>query len=196
MSVSIKKAEDRKRIVWGEVYAPNRPDSDGDFMTAEDIEKMAYKFMMDLNLKNIDVQHDNNLVEGACIVESFIARPGDPVFIEGAWVVAVYVPDDETWDKIENQEINGFSMEALVNRQVVEVELEVPPVIMGRTDKVEDHEHLFYVAYDKDGNFLGGKTDTINGHMHLIRRGTITEKSDDHEHRFSFVENIEVIPVE
>ena len=190
MSIPIRKAEERKRIVWAEVYAPNIPDSEGEFMDAETIEAMAYKFMMEMKLNQIDLQHNNELVPGACVVESFIARAGDPTFIEGAWVVAVYVPDDDVWEKIENQEINGFSMEALVNRKVVEVELEIPPVITGKTESIEGHEHKFYVAYDKEGNFLGGKTDEVDGHSHVIRRGTITEVSDNHEHRFSFVENI------
>lgn len=46
MNSAVIKSEDaKKRIVWAEVYAPNRPDSDGEFMDAEGICKMAYEFM-------------------------------------------------------------------------------------------------------------------------------------------------------
>ena len=188
--VSIKKAETKEQIVWAEVYAPLIPDSDGEFMTADTIKVMAYKFMTDLNLKNIDVQHDNVLVDGACVVESFIARKGDDTFIEGAWVVGVHVNNPDTWAKIENQEINGFSLEALVNRTSVYVDMQVPPVIGGNTSKYEDHQHNFFVTYDHEGTFLGGMTDEVNGHTHQIRRGTITEKANNHEHKFDFVDTV------
>jgi hypothetical protein len=194
MEVQLKLAAetDELRIVWAEVYAPNIPDSDGEFMDAKGIMQMAYKFMQDLNLRMIDTQHTNNLVEGACVVESFIARKGDPDFIEGSWVVGVHVPDDATWEKIKKGEINGFSMEAMVHKVPTELEMEIPPVIAGRTTKAEnytdDHEHQFFVSYDEDGNFLGGVTDTVDGHYHAIKRGTLTEVSKEHQHKFSYVE--------
>ncbi len=186
----IKKSETMKRIVYGEVYAPGVPDADNEFMDAETIEKMAHQFMKDMNLRNIDVQHDNNLVENACVVESFIARKGDPDFIAGSWVVGVHVPDDATWNRIIKGEINGFSLEAMVYKQPMTMEIEVPPVLSGKTSKSDDHEHEFFVSYDEQGNFLGGVTDEVNGHKHVIKRGTATEPEAGHSHRFSFIESL------
>ena len=137
----LKLASEEKRIVWAEVYVPNVPDTDGDFMDEVGVEKAAYGFMRDLNLKQIDVQHTNELVEGAVVVESFIARKGDPDFIAGSWVVGVHVPDDKTWSQIKKGEINGFSLEALVKGEDTTLEIEVPPVVSGRTAKSEGHEH-------------------------------------------------------
>lgn len=189
--VLVRKSDEKKRIVWAEVYAPSRPDSDGEFMDAATIESMAYGFMKAMKLDQIDTQHTNDLVDGACVVESFIARKGDPDFIEGAWVVGVHVDNDEVWEKIEKGEINGFSVEAWVHKQEVEVEVDIPPVLQGRTLKHEDdHDHQFFVAYDEDGNFLGGRTDLVNGHYHLIKKGTVTEVAADHRHKFSHVEDI------
>ena len=39
MKCVVKRDEEgiEHRLVYGEVYAPNRPDSDGEFMTAEQI---------------------------------------------------------------------------------------------------------------------------------------------------------------
>jgi hypothetical protein len=184
----LKLASEEKRIVWAEVYVPNVPDTDGDFMDQEGVEKAAYQFMADMNLKKIDVQHTNDLVPGAVVVESFLARKGDPDFIEGAWVVGVHVPDDATWSQIKKGEINGFSLEALVKGEHTTLEIEIPPVVHGTTAKAADHEHEFYVTYDTGGNLVGGRTDTVNGHSHVIQRGTLTEKSEGHDHRFSFVE--------
>ena len=45
-------------------------------------------------------------------------------------------------------------------------------------------------AYDEDGKFLGGKTDVVEGHFHIIKRGTVTEDSLGHKHRFSHVEDL------
>lgn len=187
----VKLGSDEQRIVWGEVYVPNVPDSDGDYMNEETIRKMAYKFMGNLRLKNIDVQHDNAAVLGACVVESFIARKGDPDFIENAWVVGVHVPDDATWSKIKKGEINGFSIEAMVSGTPSALELELPPILTGRTAKVENHEHEFFVTYDSGGKFLGGRTNIIEGHFHEIKQGTVTEVSKNHTHRFSYVELVE-----
>lgn len=195
MQLSIKKSDSasHQQMVWGEVYAPNRPDVDGEFMTAEEIQKMAHGFVRKGRLSQIDVQHDNKTVPGVQVIESFIARKGDPDFIEGAWVVGVHIDDAATWQQVLEGKINGFSMEALVTKEDVEVELEIPPVVMGKTSKDEDHEHQFFVTYDEDGKFLGGVTDEVNGHKHLIRAGTITEKASDHQHRFSSVDNIKIV---
>lgn len=186
--------EEEQRIVFAELYAPMIPDHDNEYMDAEGIRKMAYKFMKAMKLDQIDRQHTNELSTGAGIVESFIARKGDPLFIEGSWVVGVHIPDDGDWDKVKKGEINGFSMEAMVSMEEVEIEVDVPPIIQGTTMKAEDgHDHKFYVSYDDTGKFLGGRTDEINGHAHMIRRGTVTEKADDHNHRFSHVDDMVII---
>lgn len=187
----VAKADEQLRIVWAEVYAPNRPDSDGEFMDARGIREMAYKFMREQRLGQVDHMHTNEIVEEAHVVESFIARKGDPNFIEGAWVVGVHIPKDEDWAKVEKGEWNGFSMEAEVHKETVEVELELPPIITGKTMKSDDgHTHVFYVAYDDDGKFLGGRTDSVDGHSHVIKRGTLTEMAEGHNHRFSHVEDL------
>jgi hypothetical protein len=192
----VKKSDSKKRIVWAEVYAPDRPDADGEFMRAETIEKMSYEFMRELKLDQVDSQHDQINKDGCCVVESFIARKGDPDFIEGAWVVGMHVDNDELWEKIEKGEIAGFSMEAMVIKEPQQVELDVEPVLSGKTYKADgdDHQHEFLVAYDDKGKFLGGRTDTVKDHFHVIKSGTVTEKSGspEHHHRFSHVEGLKI----
>lgn len=188
-----KSSEPAQRLVWGVVYAPNVPDSDGEFMTAGTIQKMAYDFMRKLAQDKVDHEHNNELTPGVCIVESFVARKGDPDFPEGAWVACAHVNDDALWDKVEKGEINGFSVEAMVLREPQEVELDFPPIIHGFTTKSEEHEHEFYISYDENAKFRGGVTNTVNGHSHVIKAGTHTEEAAGHTHRFNAVDQIEMI---
>lgn len=188
--VVFKSADEAKRIVWAEVYAPDRIDCDNEFMRAPEIERMAYNFMRSMKLDSVDSLHDQITVEGCCVVESFIARKGDPDFIEGAWVVGMHIDNDDMWAKVVKGEINGFSMEAMVLKAPQDVEMTIPSVISGMTQKSDDHDHDFLVAYGEDGKFLGGKTSVSDGHFHVIQRGTITEETSGHTHRFSHVEEL------
>lgn len=201
--VDIKKSDDKKRIVFAEVYAPDRPDSDNEFMRADEIEKMAYGFMKTMKLDAIDHQHSQNEADavGCVVVESFIARKGDPDFIEGAWVVGMYIGNDELWAKVEKGEINGFSMEATVFKDKQDVEMDVPDSLTGKTLKEDasDHAHDFVVNYATTGEgalqFVGGRTSVhTDGHFHVIKSGTVTEVagSNQHRHRFSHVESVKI----
>lgn len=110
--VDFKKSDAKKQIVYGEVYVPDRKDTDGNFMTAETIEKMAHDFLISARTSRISKSHDGKENAG-CVVESFIARDGDPDFITGSWVVGVHVPDVNIWKSIEDGELTGFSIEGV-----------------------------------------------------------------------------------
>lgn len=188
--VLFKDLNSEKQIAMGEVYAPDLVDAHGDFMTAEEIEKMAYGFMKSMNLDQVDVGHDNELY-GCHVVESFIARKEDNIFIEGAWVVAIHIPDVELWGKLKSGEISGFSMESLAVKKDSTIEFNCPVSLTGSTEKSEDgHVHKYTVFIDEDGNFAGGTTSIVNGHKHDILSGTTTEESADHIHKYCFVDVI------
>jgi hypothetical protein len=193
--LKILKADDSgdERLVYGEVYAPLRPDVQGEFMDADAIKSMAHDFLQRQMNKAIDVQHDNRVVPGLTIVESFIARKGDPDFIEGSWVVCCHVNDDSTWQKVKKGELNGFSVEALVVKENHDVEVDIPDQITGRTTKSDDHEHDFTVKFDDKGQMTGGSTTLVKGHTHQITTGTITDESQGHRHRFSSVDNVKIV---
>ncbi|MCL4743847.1 MAG: hypothetical protein KJZ83_00380 [Burkholderiaceae bacterium] len=189
-SVSIKKTDDEQQLVFGEVYAPGFPDSQGDFMTRESIQEMAYAFMRKGLVDKIDLNHSQE-VSGCYVVESFIARDDDSIFIPGSWVLGVKVPDLVTWELVKTGELNGFSFDGIGVRVEKVIEIDLPQAIDGETDEVGGHKHTFYVKYDEDGRFLGGLTGPgPDGHVHKILRGTVTEVTDDHAHRFSFVEGV------
>lgn len=116
--VSFAKADDEQQIVWGEVYvpwtgegAPPKADRDthGNWARPEEIQKMAYEFMRKQRINKIDKNHDEK-VTGDYIVESFIAREGDPDFTPGAWVVGTKIVKAATWTQIKKGEITGYSI--------------------------------------------------------------------------------------
>ena len=188
------KQDGELQIAMGEVYAPNRPDAQGEYMTVVEIRKMAHEFIRSGKMKQIDLMHGNKIVEGASVVESFVSDASDTRFLPDSWVIGVHIPDQALWSSIKKGEINGFSMEALVSRHDTDVEIEIPPVVSGLTSKGDDgHEHKFFVTYDEKGQFKGGLTDVVNGHSHTIVAGTHTQDSQGHRHRFSSVDNVRIL---
>lgn len=185
---------EEQHLVYGEVYAPDRPDAQGEFMTREHIEKAAHEFIRSGKMGQIDVMHGNKVIKSCSVVESFVARDDDKIFIPGSWVVGVHIPDEGLWSQVKKGEINGFSMEAFVSRHEQELEVEIPPVVSGLTSKSEEHQHRFFVSYDEKGVFKGGVTDNVESHSHSISAGTHTQYDRvdgmGHTHRFSSVDNV------
>lgn len=182
--VRIKQVDQEKQIVYGEVYAPGMLDTYGEFMTADDIETMAHRFMqLDLRAA-IDTQHDN-IPNGAYPVESFIARENDPDYTEGSWVMGVKIPDQQLWQRVKSGELNGFSFQSLVRPAEVEVDYEVTRDHVGKTESQDDHTHAYYVELDEVGNVVRGITSrAADGHFHEIERASTTEAEHGHSHRF------------
>lgn len=187
--VAFKKSDDELQIIWGEAYVPGIPDAQHDFMTAESIMKMAYSWMAKGKTRCIDVEHDNRIVN-AYVVESYVARKNDPDgFIEGSWVVGVHIPDDGVWQRVKKGELNGFSIQGMTAVGRVQ-DIEIPGDVVGVTKAANDHTHNFTVAYDDAGEFIGGVTDAVDGHFHVIRKGTVTEEADGHRHTYDFVRGV------
>lgn len=104
------KADPEQRIVYGVVLVPGVPDSQGDVVAPEDIEKAAHDFLA--RSRRIQVQHERPAK--AEVVESYIA-PADLVVAgrrvsRGSWVMAVHVLDDELWSAVKSGRLTGFSV--------------------------------------------------------------------------------------
>lgn len=108
----ILKADDVSHYVTGIVYEPMTEDTDGEFMTAEEIRKAAYYYVK--NSENVDIQHSFEPDKSCSVVESWIAKAdfsyGGQDVKEGTWLMTVEVTDEDLWDKIQKGEITGFSM--------------------------------------------------------------------------------------
>lgn len=181
----IMKMDADNQIVYGVVYEPHVLDTDGEFMLPEDIEKMAHRFMqLDLS-KSIDTNHDN-IPNGSYPIESFIAVKDDPLYPVGAWVLGVKV-SDATWKDVKGGLINGFSFEAYVKTEKMDIKYKVQRDHVGKTAESNDHEHTFFIEVDNMGKVKGGHTDIVNGHSHKIGCGTATlfaDDGDEHTHRY------------
>mgnify|MGYP000181515341 CR=1 FL=1 len=185
MVTRILRTDAYEQIVYGQVYAPNKPDSHGAIMLPEDVRKMAHRFLRDVVLaRSIDVMHDNNAVS-AYPVESFIACANHPEgYDEGGWVVGVKIEDPVVWAKVLNGDLNGFSFEAYVTKAAVVAEVSVIPHYIGQTEEEAGHSHLFFVEINADGRVVGGRTAVAAGHYHEILRASATEDALSHSHRF------------
>lgn len=178
-----------ERVVMAEMLIPDTPNSYGDIYTREAIKDFAYQFAM--QGYGIDVNHDNWDVTGQVyVVESFIARPGDPDFIEGSWVLAMKILDDAIWQKVLDGEINGYSYEALVTMLPVEITNLRNRTVTGVThpDLFDGHTHNYTVVLDPLNNPISGGTDVVDGHSHTITRTTVTDFADAHQHRYDVLD--------
>lgn len=197
--------KEEQRVVFGAVYIPEVVDVQGDWMREETIRKSAYEFVQRGDMRAIDVMHNNQRC-GAFIVESFLARKGDPDFVvPGTWVLGVHLPSptcDGLWDDVKKGKLNGFSLEAIVqNTRPLEAPvrksaLSFPGKLIGRTQQYEGHEHSFEAIFDASGKVVGGRTNVVkdeNGvpHHHEILRHTHTEDAglQGHRHRFAALDH-------
>jgi len=194
----VVKDDTYEQVVFGEVFAPFRADSQGDAMTDVEIKKAAYNFMKNMRLDNIDVGH-NLQKSGSYVVESFIVRhDNDPDgFIKGAWVLGVKVEDKDLWNSILKGEVNGFSLYGRVppdkvpNKKTVKIQKVTE--IKGLTEKslfgmLPEHTHEFHIKFDDFNRIIPTETNYALGHTHMILQGTSTEESLEHSHRFSLSE--------
>lgn len=122
----IVKADAENHYVTGVVYEPMAEDSHGNFMTEAEITKAAYWFAKNGN--KVDLQHSFEPLDGASVVESWIAKAdfdlGGETVKKGTWLMTVEVADESVWEGIEKGEITGFSMGGLGNYSEEDVELD------------------------------------------------------------------------
>lgn len=122
----IVKADADNHYVTGIVYEPMEEDSHGNFMTEEEITKAAYWFAK--NGDKVDLQHSFEPLDGATVVENWIAKADFEIDGEaiqkGTWLMTVEVADESVWEGIEKGEITGFSMGGLGNYSEEDVDLD------------------------------------------------------------------------
>lgn len=122
----IIKADAESHYVTGIVYEPMEEDSHGNYMTEEEITKAAYWFAK--NGDKVDLQHSFDVLDGATVVENWIAKADFEIDGEtirkGTWLMTVEVTDESVWEAIEKGDITGFSMGGVGNYSEEDVELD------------------------------------------------------------------------
>ena len=119
-------SDDDKMIITGPAMTPSilipRKDADGNtfhvYFSEETIEKISQKFLEENKQHRTDVNHDNNVVEDNTLLESWIVTDPDVDksktlgfdVPKGTWMVSYKINDKDTWNKIKDGDLNGYSI--------------------------------------------------------------------------------------
>lgn len=123
----ILKADAESHYVTGVVYEPMVEDTQGNYMTEEEITKAAHWFAKHGN--QVDIQHCFQKCEGAAVVESYVAKSDMTIdgteVKKGTWLMTMEITDDSIWNSIQKGDLTGFSMGGIGAFSEVDVELPV-----------------------------------------------------------------------
>lgn len=134
--VFIKMAdEDYKNMVFGAILIPEkdilRIDDDGNpyvgYFSSETIVELRDKFHKEMQTNNVNEMHEESAEVEAFLVESYIIdsedRLSDAVskgledIVIGSWIAQYKIEDDETFQKVVDGELAGFSIEAFLDKE-------------------------------------------------------------------------------
>lgn len=96
------KRDDARRLVWCELLSPGGEGSPA--ISAGEVRSAAFRFMLGL------ARGEYSVPGGVEVVESFIAREGDPDFATGAWVLAMKLAGD-AWRAVSSGEVDACEVE-------------------------------------------------------------------------------------
>lgn len=119
---------DEKHIIVGPALIPDKPIyrrfEDEEFevvFTKQSIEKMAYEFLSKRRTTSVTLDHEKD-ANDISVIESWIIASKNDKSVDygfdlpiGTWMIAMKVNDDETWNRIKNGELKGFSVESFVS---------------------------------------------------------------------------------
>jgi hypothetical protein len=124
IEIPLAKSSISKGLVYGIVYEPDKHDTQGDWTSAEEIEKAAHNFLPLALAKGnagwTDINH-KDAVQDVEVVESYIAQsdftfPTNESVKKGSWVLVARVNNPELRKSIEDGEITGYSLEGMGRR--------------------------------------------------------------------------------
>lgn len=137
--VALAKEEEEKKqvlletnerhMVYGAALIPDmdiyRNDGEHEYyinFTKDTIEKMSQDFMKEYRQHEVTVDHED-IANEVCVVESWLVE--DPYrdksnalginVPQGTWMVGMKVNNIETWDRIKEGSLKGFSVESMVS---------------------------------------------------------------------------------
>ena len=131
--INLQSVSDEKRLVAGPLLIPNkkilRVSEDGIpysiFFSPQTIETIARKFMKNKFNGEVTIEHDKK-VDGVYLTENWLIdetkkdKSNQYGFMlpKGTWFGIYKVENDKVWEKIKNGELKGFSVEALLEHKV------------------------------------------------------------------------------
>ena len=160
----IVRKDAETHYVTGIVYEPMAEDTHGNYMTEAEIEKAAHWFAKNGNM--VDLQHSFEPLDGASVVESWIAKADFEIegqtVRKGTWLMTVEVSDEAVWSGIEKGNITGFSMGGIGTYSEEDVNLDnvsksgegVEKGAMAERFAESGKRSLFWEAFDTLRNVL------------------------------------------
>lgn len=141
-SIRLSTINDEKRIVTGVVLVPNMiiPRYNEKTKTSynlqfdeETILKLSQKFFKDgYQLKSNMNHNPNDAIDGLVFFESWLVLDpqsdkaktlGFTNLEKGTWMVSAHIANDETWSRIKSGEVKGFSIEAFLEMELIELSI-------------------------------------------------------------------------
>lgn len=131
--IELAQVDEEKRLLLGAALIPNkriyRNINDNEFemfFKEETIERLSHNFFKQQNNNNSSLEHELKL-EGMSVVESWtVTNPKTDKSVnfgkeypKGTWVTMMKVDNDEVWAKVKNGEIKGFSIDALLGLEQI-----------------------------------------------------------------------------
>ena len=130
--------EDAKHIVYGAVLVPERDiyrnNGKNEYyisFSSDSIEKMSQDFMREYRQHEVKVDH-KDIANEVCVVESWlksdlykdksVALGLNENLPVGTWFCGMKVNNVETWNRIKNGELKGFSVESLLSLEEFEAQ--------------------------------------------------------------------------
>jgi hypothetical protein len=139
-----------KHMIYGAVLVPDkdiyRNNGEQEYFisfTTESIEKMSQEYMKEYRQREVTLDHEEYATE-ICLVETWlksdmncdksVALGLNPNLPIGTWFAGMKVNNIETWERIKNGELKGFSVESMVSledfaKQAIKQEAESTPVV-------------------------------------------------------------------
>lgn len=129
-----------QHIVVGPLMIPNkliyRVDEQGDpyfvFFSEDTIEQIAEKVMRDNHMHKLNLEHNPEDTVDGYMVETWLVE--DPLkdkqqvygfnYPKGSWLGKYKIEDMDVWQKVKNNEINGFSIEGFFSDRFVQAQAE------------------------------------------------------------------------
>ena len=101
----------RRNEITGEIYYV--------YFSSDTIKKLQQKFMKEKLLDKTNLEHGRRFLKDVDVVESWIVddpeRDKQQVFgmdyPAGTWMITMKVTDDDTWDKVKDGQLKGFSVQ-------------------------------------------------------------------------------------
>jgi hypothetical protein len=89
------------------------------YFTSETIKKLQQKFMMEKLLDKTNIEHQRKFLKNVDVVESWIVEDVEKdkqqvfgmSYPKGTWMISMKVNDDETWSKVKDGQLKGFSVQ-------------------------------------------------------------------------------------